>query len=142
MPKAQCRMLNTQRIDSCEHRALGIGRWALASYPVLRKPQSVLVRPLIARELLREAFVVPDLEVIDLAEHAYIADDRRAVAQQLGHDDATLRVELALLAVVADAIEKLEARRMVGRHLREPLLDLEPHAHRIDAHRFAGHARD
>src|SRR5437762_10664872 len=91
------------------------------SDPVLRQLQSVLVRPLIARELLREALVVPDLEVIDLAEHAHIADDRRAVAQQLRDDDATLRVELALLAVVADAIEKLETRRMVGRHLREPL---------------------
>src|SRR5438874_7934945 len=119
MPKAQCRMLNTQRIDSFEHRALGVGRWACASYSVLRQLQSVLVRPLIARELLRETLVVPDLEVIDLAEHAHIADDRRAVAQQLWHDDATLRIELAFLAVVADAVEKLEARRMVGRHLRE-----------------------
>ena len=66
-------MLNTQRIDSFEHRALGIGRWAFASYPVLRQLQSVLVRPLIARELLREALVVPDLEVIDLKSLAEIA---------------------------------------------------------------------
>src|SRR3989442_15942155 len=99
------------------------------SYSVLRELHAVLVRPLIARELLREALFVPHLEVIDLAEHAHIADDRGAVAKQLRDDDAPLAIELAFLAVVADAIEKLEARGMVGGHLRESLLDLEPHLH-------------
>src|SRR6266513_5077152 len=75
-------------------------RGGVPSYPMLRKLEAVLVCPLIARELLREALFVPHLEVIDLAEHAHIADDRRALAQQRRDDDAPLAIELALLAVV------------------------------------------
>src|SRR5215831_14412493 len=113
-----------------------------SSDAMLRQLDAVVVGPLIARELLSEPLLVPHLEIIELAEHAHIADDRRAVAQQLRHDDAALRIELARLAVVADAIEKLAARRMAGWHLQQPLLDLEPHGHRVNAHRLAGDARD
>src|SRR2546423_940362 len=112
------------------------------SYPVLRELHAVFVRPLIARELLREPFFVPHLEMVDLAKHAHIADDRAAVAQLLRDDNAPLRVELALLSVVADAIEELENRRMVRGGLRQPLLDLEPDGHRINEHGLACHARD
>src|SRR5436190_7502882 len=110
------------------------------SYPVLRQPQAVLVRPLIARQLLREALVVPDLEVIDLAEHAHIADDGCALAQQRRDDNAALCIELAFLAVVADAIEKLQARGMIRRHPGEPVFDLQPDLHWINADRLAAHA--
>ena len=81
---------------------------------MLRQLQAVLVGPWVAQQLLREALLVPDFEVIDLAEHAHIADDGCAVAQLLRNDDAALAVEFARLAEVVDAIEKLEARRMVG----------------------------
>src|ERR1700741_4096747 len=101
-----------------------------------------LLGSLFPRAPLLEALFVPDLEIIDLAEHAHIADDGGAVAEQLRDDDAALRVEFARLAVVVDAVEELDDRRMVPRRLRQPLLDGEPHTHWIDAHRFAGHARD
>jgi len=65
-----------------------------------------------------------------------------ALSRLLRHNDAPLAVEFAFLAVIADAIEKLEPGRMVRRHLREPLLHLQPDAHGIDADRFAGDAGD
>src|SRR6185295_20096215 len=70
------------------------------------------------------------------------ADNGCAVAQVDGNDDASLRVELAGLAVVIDAVEKLEPRGMVGGDLRELLLDLEPHLHRIDADTLPRQAGD
>jgi len=44
-----------------------MGSWLISHAPKL---EAVLVRPLIAGELLREPLVVPDLEVVDLAEDA------------------------------------------------------------------------
>ena len=49
------------------------------------------------------------------------------------HDDTTLTVELAGLAVVVDAVEKLEPRGMIAGHCREPLFDVEPDRHRVNA---------
>src|SRR5688572_11184948 len=57
------------------------------------------------------------------------------------HNHSTLRVELRGEAVVIDAIEKLEARRMIGGHLEELRFDLQPRGARINADGLPRHAR-
>src|SRR6185503_15795121 len=98
---------------------------------MLGQAETVLVRPRFALQLVEEALVVPDFEIIDPAEHADVADDRRAVAQLRWNDDAPLAVELGGLAVVVHPVEKLQARGMIAGHLEQLPLDLEPRGERI-----------
>ena len=65
----------------------------------------------VALQLGEEAIVVPDVEVVVLAEHVDVAGHRGGVAQAHGDEHAPLRVELGGLAEVVDAIEKAEPRR-------------------------------
>ncbi len=58
--------------------------------------------------LREEAIVVPDVEVVDLAEHVDVAGHRGGVAQADRNEHAALRVELAGLTEVVDAIEKAQ----------------------------------
>src|SRR6188474_3081536 len=109
---------------------------------VFGQSETVLVGPRFALQLLEEALVVPDFEIIDPAEHADVADDGRAVAQMWWNDDAPLAVEFGGLAVVIHAVEKLQARGMIGGHLEQLPLDLEPRGKRIDAHALPRQARD
>jgi hypothetical protein len=84
--------------------------------------------------------VIPHLEVLDLAEDVDFSGHAGRIAKPGGDDDPALRVELADLTVVIDAVEELEARRVGGWHSLQPLLDRDPRRHRVHAHRLSGDA--
>ena len=66
-----------------------------------------------------------------------------ALSRRCGwNHDPSLRVELAGLPVVVDAIEKPEARRVIGGHLQQLLFDLQPGRERVDADTLPRQARD
>src|ERR1041385_6550075 len=75
---------------------------------MLRQPHAIVVGPHLAAQLLCEPLLVPHLDVIDAPEHAHVADNRSALAEMRRNHDPSLPVELGRLAVVIDAIEKLE----------------------------------
>ena len=62
----------------------------------LRQRARVVVGVRVALQLGEEAIVVPDVEVVELAEHVDVAGHRRGVAQARGDEHAALRVELAV----------------------------------------------
>ena len=68
----------------------------------------VVVGVRLALHLGEEAIVVPDVEVVVLAEHVDIAGHRRGLAKANRNEHAALHVELAGLAEVVDAIEKAQ----------------------------------
>ena len=109
--------------------------------PRLGQRAGVVVRERIARELGDEALVVPDLEMVVLAEHVHFARHARRFPQSRMNQHAALVVEFPGLAVVVHAAEEAEAGGMGGGDLGQLALDLDPHGHRVDADRVAGQAR-
>src|SRR5436190_20561679 len=89
---------------------------SIASDAKFRKPQRILVSERIRVQLPDEQFLVPDLEIIDVAEDANLPHNGGARAQLWRNDDAPLHVELARLAVVVDGGEKSDARWVITRH--------------------------
>src|SRR5687768_16388129 len=107
---------------------------------VFRQPQAVLVGPGFALKLLEESLIVPDLQILDAAEHSNVAYDRRALTKMRRNDDAPLTIELTRLTVVVHTVEELETRRMVSGHFHQLPLDFEPRCHRVDADVLTGQA--
>src|SRR5213083_1267356 len=112
------------------------------SDPEIRERLRVVVGERLCGELRDQTIVVPDLEITLLAKHVDIARDLRAVAEPLMNHHATLRIELGDLAVKIHAIEKALPRWIRGGDLREPLFQIGPHRHGIDAYGLARQARD
>ena len=106
-------MMFAARLTQSHHRLLNDPLDSM-----LRHPKTIVVRPRLALELLHEALLVPDIEIVDSAEHADIADNGAALPQMGGDPDPPLRIELDRLAEVIHAIEKLQPRGMIGRHER------------------------
>ena len=89
-----------------------------------------------------EAIVVPDFEVIDVAEHVDVAGHRRGLAQADRNEHAALHVEFADLPVVVHAIEEAQPRRMGRWASRSSFCSSsEPHGHRVDADVLARQTR-
>src|SRR5438128_7797602 len=85
--------------------------------------------------------MVPDVEVVVLAEHVDVAVHRRRFAEPRRNEHTALRVELGPLTVVIHAIEKSQAGWMRRGHLSELLFDVGPDWHRIDPDVLARQAR-
>ena len=76
------------------------------------------------------------------AEHADLAGHGRSLAQDLGHEDAALLVDLHDLAEEVHAVEEALLRGVRGGDGGKLALDLEPHRHGIGANELPRHARD
>ena len=88
-----------------------------------------------------EALVVPQREVILLADDRDRARHPRGFAQPRVDGYTPLPVELGRLPEEVDAIEEAHARGVRGRNAGELLLDGHPYGHRIDEHGLAAQAR-
>ena len=69
----------------------------------------VLVGDRAGLQILEESCVIPDFEIIEIAEHVHLALHLRGLPQNRLHQDAPLRVQLDDLPVVIRARQKLSA---------------------------------
>ncbi len=122
-----------QRNHFGRHHRFVPRRFAHRSDPELGERPGVVVRIGLALELGDEPLVVPDVEVVVLAEDVHFAAHPRRFAQPRMDDHAPLRVERRRLTEVVDAVEELQACGMRGGHPSHLFFQAHPDRHGVNA---------